>query len=71
MDRETGSVKWFNASKGYGFIGRSGKPDVFCHFTAIQTDGYKSLKEGDIVEFTVTQGKKGPQAEDVKLLEER
>ena len=71
MERETGAVKWFNSQKGYGFIGRHGKPDVFCHFSAISGDGYKSLKEGDIVEFTVTQGKKGPQAEDVKLLEEK
>jgi CspA family cold shock protein len=71
MDRETGSVKWFNAQKGYGFIGRHGKPDVFCHFTAINTDGYKSLKEGDIVEFEVTQGKKGAQAENVTIIEEK
>jgi CspA family cold shock protein len=64
-------VKWFNAQKGFGFIGRSGKPDVFVHFSAINTDGYKSLKEGDIVEFDITEGKKGPQAENVTIIEEK
>jgi CspA family cold shock protein len=71
MEKETGSVKWFNAQKGFGFIGRTGKPDVFVHFSAINSEGYKSLKEGDIVEFAVTQGKKGLQAEDVIIIQEK
>lgn len=68
MPLETGTVKWFNNSKGYGFIGRQGKPDVFVHYSALAGDGYKSLKEGDVVEFDVTQGKKGPQAENVTVI---
>lgn len=69
MERERGTVKWFNATKGFGFIGRPNKPDVFCHFSAIDMDGYKSLKEGDSVEFSVTQGEKGPQAAEVRRVE--
>ena len=65
MAQYTGKVKWFNNAKGYGFIGREGGPDVFVHFSAIQLDGYKSLKEGDDVEFDIVQGDKGPQAAQV------
>lgn len=68
MAAETGTVKWFNNTKGYGFIGRQGKPDVFVHYSSLSGDGYKSLKEGDVVEFDVTQGKKGPQAENVTVI---
>ena len=66
-DRITGTVKWFNAAKGYGFIAREGGKDVFVHFSAIQdaNNGYKSLNEGDQVEFTVEDGEKGPQAANV------
>jgi CspA family cold shock protein len=63
--REQGVVKWFNASKGYGFIQRQSGEDVFVHFSAIQMDGYKSLTEGQLVEFEVKQGPKGFQAETV------
>jgi cold shock protein len=62
-----GTVKWFNADKGFGFIApEDGTPDVFVHFSAIVADGYRSLDEGQKVEFTVTQGQKGPQAEQVR-----
>jgi CspA family cold shock protein len=65
----TGKVKWFNGSKGYGFITRNdGEADVFVHFSAIAGDGYKSLEEGNEVEFEVTQGQKGPQAANVRLI---
>lgn len=67
-ERETGTVKWFNASKGYGFIERESGPDVFVHFTAIQSDGYRSLQEGQRVEFTVEQGPKGLQAANVIII---
>jgi CspA family cold shock protein len=60
-----GKVKWFNNAKGYGFIGQEDGPDVFVHFSAIQIEGYKSLKEGDEVEFDVVTGQKGPQADQV------
>ena len=63
--REKGVVKWFNAAKGYGFIQRSNGDDVFVHFSAIQSEGYKSLNEGQAVEFEVKQGPKGLQAENV------
>jgi cold shock protein len=64
-----GKVKWFNGSKGYGFITREdGGADVFVHFSAIAGEGYKSLEEGNEVEFEVTQGQKGPQAVNVKLV---
>jgi CspA family cold shock protein len=64
-----GTVKWFNSEKGFGFIAPSdGSADVFVHFSAIQADGYKSLDEGQNVEFDVTQGQKGPQAENVRPL---
>lgn len=67
--REKGTVKWFNNSKGFGFIQRDNGEDVFVHFRAITGDGYKSLEEGQRVEFTVTQGQKGPQAENVTVVE--
>ncbi|RMG60593.1 MAG: cold-shock protein [Deltaproteobacteria bacterium] len=60
-----GRVKWFNDSKGYGFIEQEDGPDVFVHFSAIQQEGFKSLKEGEIVEFEITEGPKGPQAANV------
>lgn len=60
-----GTVKWFNAAKGYGFISKEDGGDVFVHFSAIQGDGYKSLDEGQQVEFEITQGPKGPQASNV------
>ena len=66
--RLTGTVKWFNDAKGYGFISREGGPDVFVHFSAIQGSGFKSLAEGDRVEFEIVQGQKGPQAADVTKL---
>ena len=61
-DREIGTVKWFNGSKGYGFISREGADDVFVHYSAIQTEGFKTLDEGQSVEFSVEQGPKGLQA---------
>jgi CspA family cold shock protein len=66
--REVGTVKWFNNDKGFGFIEREKGGDVFVHFKSIAGDGYKSLSEGQRVEFTVTQGQKGLQAEDVKVI---
>ena len=69
-DRVTGTVKWFNASKGYGFIERADGPDVFVHFSAIESEGFKTLNEGQKVEFTIEQGPKGLQAANViKLVE--
>lgn len=61
----TGTVKWFNEAKGFGFISREGGPDVFAHFSAIASTGFRTLAEGQKVEFTVTQGQKGPQAENI------
>ena len=66
--KEQGTVKWFNASKGYGFIQRQSGEDVFVHFSAIQMDGYKSLNEGQAVELEVRKGPKGLQAENVTSL---
>jgi CspA family cold shock protein len=63
-----GSVKWFNAEKGFGFIAVDGGEDVFVHYSAIQADGYRSLDEGQRVEFEVTQGQKGPQADAVRIV---
>ena len=68
MPQYTGTVKWFNNAKGYGFLGREDGPDVFCHYSAIQTEGYKTLKEGDPVAFNVIQGDKGPQADQVSAV---
>ena len=65
MARLKGTVKWFNNAKGFGFIGREDGPDVFVHYSAIQNDGYKSLQEGDPVEFEIVEGQKGPQAGNV------
>jgi CspA family cold shock protein len=67
-ERVTGKVKWFNASKGYGFIEREGGPDVFVHFSAIQSEGYRSLEEGQQVEFSIENGPKGLQAAQVIAL---
>ncbi|MEH6418348.1 cold-shock protein [Pseudomonas sp. CGJS7] len=67
-DRETGTVKWFNDAKGFGFISREGGDDVFVHFRAIQGQGFKSLQEGQKVTFVVTQGQKGLQADQVQAV---
>mgnify|MGYP000200435967 CR=1 FL=1 len=64
-ERVTGTVKWFNESKGFGFISQEGGPDVFAHYSAIDGGGFRTLQEGQQVEFTVTQGQKGPQAEKI------
>ena len=64
-NRMNGTVKWFNSAKGYGFIARDGGKDVFVHYSAIQMEGYRALNEGDKVEFTIVEGSKGPQAENV------
>ncbi|WP_018274873.1 cold-shock protein [Teredinibacter turnerae] len=61
----TGTVKWFNESKGFGFIEQKSGPDLFAHFSAIVSAGYKTLTEGQLVEFSITQGPKGPQAENI------
>lgn len=63
-----GTVKWFNNEKGYGFIAVDGGEDVFVHFSSIEMDGYKSLSDGQRVEFEITTGQKGPQAERVRLI---
>ncbi|GAA3560590.1 MULTISPECIES: transcription antiterminator/RNA stability regulator CspE [Marinobacter] len=68
MSTTTGTVKFFNETKGFGFITREDGPDVFVHYSAIQGSGFKTLAEGQQVEFTVTQGQKGPQAENVVAL---
>ncbi|MFQ6371117.1 cold-shock protein [Shewanella sp. YIC-542] len=68
MSQVTGVVKWFNADKGFGFIAQESGPDVFVHFRAINSDGFKTLDEGQKVSFTVTQGQKGPQAENVSVI---
>ena len=67
-ERINGTVKWFNGSKGFGFIGREGGEDVFVHFSAIQGDGFRNLEEGQKVEFTVEKGPKGLQAANVTVL---
>ena len=70
MSQYAGSVRWFNNAKGYGFLGRDEGADVFVHYTAIETDGYKSLREGELVEYDVIQGDKGPQADRVRRLKD-
>jgi CspA family cold shock protein len=67
-EMETGTVKWFSDAKGYGFISRQDGPDIFVHYSAIEADGFKSLQEGQAVEFRVVKGTKGLQAEDVRPL---
>jgi len=67
-DREIGTVKWFNTSKGFGFIERENGKDVFVHYSAISGDGFRNLEEGQRVEFTVAEGQKGPAAENVTLV---
>ena len=64
-DTVNGTVKWFNEAKGFGFIEQASGPDVFAHFSAIASTGFKTLAEGQQVEFTLTQGQKGPQAENI------
>ena len=66
-EREHGTVKWFNAEKGYGFIARELGGDVFVHYSEIRMSGYRALEEGQRVSFTVTEGRKGPQAQDVEV----
>ncbi len=68
MSKVKGTVKWFNEAKGFGFIEQENGPDVFAHFRAISGTGFKTLAEGQKVEFNVTQGPKGPQAEDIVAL---
>ena len=68
MAQFVGKVLWFNNAKGYGFLSREGGPDVFVHYSAIQLEGYKSLSEGEAVEFDVIQGDKGPQADAVRRI---
>ena len=68
MSTTTGTVKWFNEAKGFGFIEQENGPDAFAHFNAIVGDGFKTLAEGQKVEFTVTDGQKGPQAENIVAL---
>ena len=67
-ERIIGTVKWFNGTKGYGFLARENGPDVFVHYSAIQGDGFRNLTEGQQVEFAVEQGAKGPQAAEVVIL---
>lgn len=67
-NRERGTVKWFNVSKGYGFVTRQNGEEIFVHFRSIRGEGRRVLREGDSIEFTVTEGEKGPQAEDVEPL---
>ena len=68
MSKTVGKVKWFNNAKGYGFIEQPGEQDIFVHYSAISNEGYKSLQEGDDVEFEIVQGEKGPQADKVQKL---
>ncbi len=67
-EKHTGTVKWFNESKGYGFISQESGPDLFAHFKSIVGSGFKTLAEGQTVEFTVAQGQKGPQAENIVVI---
>lgn len=68
MSKITGTVKWFNETKGFGFIQQENGPDVFAHFSAIESDGFRTLLENQKVEFNVTEGQKGPQAENIVVL---
>jgi|TARA_B110000503_G_scaffold53778_1_gene86346 cold shock protein len=68
MSTTTGTVKWFNEAKGFGFIEQESGPDVFAHFSAIAAEGFKTLLEGQKVQFTVTEGQKGPQAENITVI---
>lgn len=68
MSKTTGTVKWFNESKGFGFIEQESGPDVFAHFSAINGSGFRTLVEGQKVQFNITQGKKGPQAEEIDII---
>lgn len=68
-DKVSGTVKWFDAKKGYGFITREGEKDVFVHYSAIQGDGYRKLEDGQTVEFTIVEGRKGLEASDLTLAE--
>jgi CspA family cold shock protein len=68
LSTTTGTVKWFNEAKGFGFIEQESGPDVFAHFSAIAAEGFKTLMEGQKVEFTVTEGQKGPQAENITVI---
>ncbi|MDE1161110.1 MAG: cold shock domain-containing protein [Acidobacteriaceae bacterium] len=70
MAQYKGTVKWFNNAKGFGFLGRPDGTDVFVHYSSIQMDGYRGLKEGDEVEFDIIQGDKGPQADNVTILKQ-
>jgi CspA family cold shock protein len=67
-ERETGTVKWFNSTKGFGFVTRDKGGDVFVHFSSLQGDGYRTLEDGQKVEFTVVDGQKGPQAHEVVVV---
>jgi CspA family cold shock protein len=68
MEKQTGTVKWFNERKGYGFISQDSGDDIFVHYNDINGEGFKTLNEGDRVEFVVTQGRKGPAASDVSVV---
>lgn len=68
MSTVTGTVKWFNERKGFGFIEQEDGPDVFAHYSAIASEGFKTLSEGQKVEFTIAQGQKGPQAENITIV---
>ena len=67
-ERKNGTVKWFNSTKGYGFIASDNGSDIFVHYSSINADGYRSLEEGQQVEFTISEGEKGPQAQDVRVV---
>tara|TARA_Y100000588_G_scaffold391996_1_gene502397 strand:+ start:1862 stop:2077 length:216 start_codon:yes stop_codon:yes gene_type:complete len=69
-DRETGTVKWFDNAKGYGFVAREDQEDVFVHYSGIRGEGYRTLEEGQQVEFSVVQGDKGPHAQDIVVIGE-
>lgn len=69
MATTTGTVKWFDEAKGFGFISQESGPDVFAHYSAIQSEGFKTLAEGQRVEFTIVEGQKGPQADNITIAE--